>query len=299
MSTEASIVPADDAGGVPFDDDFDDGAPTDAADREAVPGAPAYDSATILVSRGITYPTSTPSGMSALKSFVLSTYSGADLGCLAQPPREVRGGGSTSLHSWGIAWDWRWANPGPGRAVADQVIGFCLEHTGPLGIQAVHDYEACKYWKSYNGWNQATNNPSTGFGQSWAQWLHIERTWAAANDARSIGDALSDAGADPGRTTLTASDEAQDAGDIELPDPVLGDGDRGANVARLQDFLRFFGFADFTRSDGEFGTKTKAAVAAMQQRLASKGWYDGPIDGEYGPRSATGSATFLAAAKKK
>ncbi len=57
----------------------------------------------------------------------------------------------------------------------DEVIEFCLDHTGPLAIQAVHDYVNSRYWTSYAGWQDATNSASTGFGQSWAQWLHIER----------------------------------------------------------------------------------------------------------------------------
>ena len=72
-------------------------------------------------------------------------------------------------------------------------------------------------------------------------------------------------------------------------------GDRGANVARLQDFLRHFGFASFTRSDGIFGPKTFAAVEVAQRDLASRGWYDDDIDGRSGPNSARGAARLLEA----
>ena len=34
-----------------------------------------------------------------------------------------------------------------------------------LGIQAVHDYEGTRYWKSNAGWRAGTPNPSTGMGQ--------------------------------------------------------------------------------------------------------------------------------------
>ncbi|MDQ3392017.1 MAG: peptidoglycan-binding protein [Actinomycetota bacterium] len=273
----------DDPGGMPFDDDFDAGEPNDLGGRGGVPGAPAYDSGTILTSRGIGYPDSTPKGMTALKGYVISRWGGTDLGCLSKPPRKMLGGTSPSLHCWGIAWDWRWSNPGPGRATADEVIEFCLDNTGPLAIQAVHDYVNCRYWKSYSGWQDANNSASTGFGQSWAQWLHIERTWAAANDDRRIEQALADSGiTDNGQPRPQPKDGA---GKLELPDPVVKDGDVGANVALLQDFLRFFHFADFSRSDGEFGERTVKAVKNAQQTFAAKGWYDAEVDGEYGPRS--------------
>lgn len=279
----------DDPGGMPFDDVEDD-APDEASRGTGVPGAPAYDSGTILTSRGIKYPNTTPKGMVALKGYVMSRWGGTDLGCLAKPPRVMLGGTRPSLHCWGMAWDWRWANPGPGRAIADEVIEFCLDNTGPLAIQAVHDYVRCRYWKSYAGWQDATNSASSGFGQSWAQWLHIERTWAAANDDRSIQQALADAGiADNGKPR---PDPKNGAKRLELPDPVVKQGDVGANVALLQDFLRFFRFGDFSRSDGEFGPNTLKAVKKAQQAFVAKDWYDGKIDGEYGPRSHVGATRY-------
>ncbi len=279
----------DDPGGMPFDDDFDAGEP-DEASRGGVPGAPAYDSGTILTSRGIGYPDTTPKGMTSLKGYVISRWGGTDLGCLSKPPRKMLGGTSPSLHCWGIAWDWRWANPGPGRATADEVIEFCLDHTGPLAIQAVHDYVNCRYWKSYAGWQDATNSASTGFGQSWAQWLHIERTWAAANDERSIQKVFADLDIDENAHPRPTPKNG--AGNLELPDPVVQEGDVGANVALLQDFLLFFRFADFSRSDGEFGTRTLQAMKKAQEAFAAKGWYDAAIDGEYGPRSHVGATRY-------
>ncbi len=279
----------DDPGGMPFDDDFDAGEPDDAG-RGGVPGAPAYDSGTILISRGVDYPDATPKGMLALKEYVLARWTGADLGCLAKPPRPMRGGTSPSLHCWGMAWDWRWDNPGPGRDTADAVIEFCLDKAGPLGIQAVHDYEKCRYWKSYSGWEDANNSASTGFGQSWAQWLHIERTWAAANDDRRIEQALADSGITDNGSPRP--EPKRGAGKLELPEPVVKEGDEGANVAVLQDFLRFFHFADFSRSDGEFGKRTLEAMKKAQEAFAAKGWYDAKVDGEYGPRSHVAATRY-------
>jgi len=265
-----------DPGGVPFDDDFDDGAPTEPGDRGGVAGAPAYDSGTILQSRGIGYPSSAPVGMTQLRSYVTARWGGSDLGILSVPPRPMRGSGSPSLHNWGMAWDWRWANPGPGRGAADDVIEFCIGNCGVLGIQAVHDYVSCRYWKSYQGWDDATASSASGFGESWAQWLHIERTWAAANDGRSVEAILG------GKVAPEV-----------LPAPVVKVGDKGANVAKLQEFLRRYRFVATLANDGEFGPRTLDAVKAAQKQFKSKGWYDSAIDGEYGPRSAAAAAKFL------
>lgn len=271
----------DDEGGVPFDDDFDDGAPEDPGDRDSVPGAPAYDSGKILQARGIKYPDSTPVGMTALYKYLSSRWGGKNLGCLSKPPRPMRGGSSPSLHCWGIALDWSWQ--GPGRPAADQAIEFLLDNTGPLAIQAVHDYQRCRYWKSYAGWKQATKSAETGFGQSWATWLHIERTWAAANDNRTIEQSLREGG----------GKEATDATPAELPPPTIKANAQGAHVALLQDFLRRFGFADFRRSDGKYGPRTEQAVKSAQTAFAGKGLYTKRIDGEYGPGTAAAAAEFM------
>ncbi len=178
LAEQVDAVDAD-PGGIPFDDEIEGEAPPDDVER----GGPSYDSATYLNQNGIKYPSSPPVGMDALRRHVTAHWGGTDLGILSRPPRPMRGGAAPSLHNWGMAWDWRWAGPGPGRATADAVISFCLDNATTLGIQAVHDYQACRYWKSYAGWKQAHSNPSTGFGQPWAQWLHIERTWADANRA--------------------------------------------------------------------------------------------------------------------
>lgn len=268
-----------DQGGVPFDDDFevDEPAPTR--------GGPAHDSASSLIQRGIGYPSIAPIGTRELKRYVTDRWGGMSLGMLSQPPREVRGGGSPSMHNWGMAWDWRWANPGPGRPAADEVIAFCLANVTTLGIQAVHDYVNCRYWKSYSGWNNAHKSSETGFGDPSAQWLHIERTWASANDATTVDVLL--AGNSSGPTP--APTPTPTGG---LTDRALKLGDSGPEVALMQDFLRTNGFADFTTSDGRFGPRTEAAVRAAQAALAAKGLYTGTVDGIWGPKSTTAAEAF-------
>ncbi len=278
---------------MPYDDDLGaDAAPP------TTRGGPAYDSAKSLTDRNIAYPDEAPIGMQELRQYVRSRWGGADLGILAKPPRAVRAGDTPSLHNWGIAWDWRWQDPGPGRPVADVVIEFCTTNADVLGIQAVHDYQGTRFWKSNAGWRPGTPNPKTGMGQPWAQWLHIERTWQAANLATSI-DALvggdgAGAPADTGPLQVPAS--PPDAGPEQtiLPSGPLRRGSAGADVGRLQDFLRLFGFADFSRSDGVFGPRTEAAVIKAQQALTEKSLYTAEIDGIWGPKTHAAATQMLA-----
>jgi hypothetical protein len=57
--------------------------------------------------------------------------------------RNIRGGDTLSVHAVGRAWDWRYANPGPGRAAAEEAMAFTIDNHELLGIQAIHDYVDC------------------------------------------------------------------------------------------------------------------------------------------------------------
>ena len=280
----------EDFGGVAFDDDFEDAGLAAAGPGVIDRGAPAvvHDTALSLQTRGIEYPTTAPAGMRALRTYVLKRWGGADLGILARPPRTIRDGSTASMHNWGMAWDWRWANPGPGRKAADEVIDWAIAESSRLGIQAVHDYVNARYWKNHAGWRTASTSPSTGFGQPWSQWLHIERTWDAANNPDAIAGAPAPAPAAKAPVTSAATHF-----EGELPTGPLQRGDTGAAVARMQDFLRVSGFADFTVSDGEFGPRTDAAVRAAQTAFAAKGLYTSAIDGIWGPVTAAAAARFV------
>ena len=268
-----------DPGGVPFDDDMED-------EPEGVTRGPtkAHDSPTTLAARGIEYPDRTPVGMTQLRHFVVSSRGGADLGILSKPPRTIRDGSAPSMHNWGMAWDWRFASPGPGRAGADALIEFLLAHADTLGIQAVHDYSACRLWKSYSGWRPGTPSAKTGMCQSWAQWLHIERMWDSANDPTSI-ESLVAGTATPDPTFVKPATD-----DVPVSSLVIGS--RGADVARMQDFLQYFHFADFTRSDGTYGPRTQAAVMAAQKKFFELGTYSARVDGEWGPKTAAAASQY-------
>jgi hypothetical protein len=270
-----------DLGGVAFDDDFEVPGRSDGVDRGLA--QVAHGTADSLQARGIVYPSVAPIGMRNLRSFVMQRWTGLDLGILARPPRPIRGGSSASMHNWGMAWDWRWADPGPGRNAADEVIEFAISNSARLGIQAVHDYVNARYWKNNAGWRTARSSPETGFGQPWSQWLHIERTWEAANRPEPI---------DESATTVPVADSGANPFEGALPTGPLQRGDKGADVARIQDFLRSAGFADFTISDGDFGPRTESAVRAAQTVFAAKGSYTLAIDGIWGPATAAAASHF-------
>ena len=269
-------------GGVPFDDDFDPEV-VDAGGRGI---GPAYDTPQLMVQRNIAYPDKTPVGMATLLRYLTTRWGGSSLGILAKPAREMRSGTMPSMHNWGMAVDWAW-KPGGGRTAGDEAIAFLIAHANDLSIQAVHDYEATTYWKSYAGWRPGTVSTTTGMGQDWATFLHIERTWAAANDPRSIEATLA------GSPNAAVADAvSKDAG--TLPTDRLRAGDVGAAVATVQDYLRLHGFANFTRSDGQFGARTDAAVRAAQTAFAAKGLYTAEVDGIWGPKTSAAAKAFAA-----
>ena len=116
---------------------------------------------------------------------------------------------------------------------------------------------------------------------------------ATSIDALVGGDGAG-APADTGPLQVPAS--PPDAGPERtiLPSGPLRRGSAGADVGRLQDFLRLFGFADFSRSDGVFGPRTEAAVIKAQQALTEKSLYTAEIDGIWGPKTHAAATQMLA-----
>lgn len=92
--------------------------------------------------------------------------------------RDVRGGTTLSTHSFGAAFDVSYR--ALGRAVGEQIINFVIDHSDELDVQAVHDYQQGRVWRSVRGapgtggWRPQTSSASTGMGQAWADWLHLE-----------------------------------------------------------------------------------------------------------------------------
>jgi hypothetical protein len=222
----------------------------------------------------------------AVKQYVLRQWGGMHVGDFGV--RNKRGGTSLSVHAYGAAWDWRYAGAPntPGRAAADEVIQFLIEHHAAIGVQAVHDYTGNRIWRCSrpgqgSAWKQQKGGSGDGsMGAPWAQWLHIEIHPSA--DGRSIEDKLS--GAVPPRPNDVPPVAAA------CPAPTLKLGTVGPTVAELQDILRMWGH-DPGRSDGRFGPQTAAALKGLQAGLARFG--GGPADGIYGPRTAAAYVVFL------
>src|SRR5262245_51371485 len=64
------------------------------------------------VGAGTTPSTGPTSGIETWKRYVLGRWRGMDLGSFGV--RNMRGSNRLSVHAVGRAWDWRWADPGPG-----------------------------------------------------------------------------------------------------------------------------------------------------------------------------------------
>jgi len=209
----------------------------------------------------------------ALRDYLLKRYGGQNLGCYGIRP--VRLGSAWSSHSFGAALDWRWANPGPGRDVLEQeILPWLIANSAELGIDAVHDYVGCRIWRSNRGdglgayWKPQPKD-SAGMGQSWAQWLHIETTELAWGDARPV--------------------DAKVAADPVLPKPTLRRGSTGPEVARLIDFLRFFGWAPNLPPGTTYTLRVARGVKRMQRAIGAS------VDGVYGPMAADALGKYVRA----
>ncbi|MET0325433.1 MAG: peptidoglycan-binding domain-containing protein [Ilumatobacteraceae bacterium] len=237
------------------------------------------------IGAGATASTGPTPGIERWKEYVLGRWPGGmDLGTWIV--RNVRGGDTLSVHAVGRAWDWRYASPGPGRAAAEEAMAFTIEHHELLGIQAIHDYVACRIWRSSRpgsgpAWKQ--QRPGNGMGEAWAQWLHFEVHPTSRLHELSVVDVLNENG--------VAADAVESVPTAALPLPTLRMDDHGPGVAHLQQVLEFWNYYT-ARVDGEFGAKTAAAVTAWQ--VALQPWNVGRPDGVYGPRTHAAAAISYA-----
>lgn len=153
--------------------------------------------------------------------------------------RDARGSTTRSVHSWGAAADLSYR--GAGRATGLAMIDFYLDRSAELGIQAIHDYLGSRIWRAFRpkasggpGWKNQPRS-SSGMGQSWADWIHIEVNLDAWPDGRSVAERTGDA----------------------LPGvirPIVGVGSRGPAVVAAQQVLGQF--TDVGAADGVFGNRT-------------------------------------------
>lgn len=195
----------------------------------------------------------------SLRNYLLANYGGASLGIYGV--RTVRGGSQTSSHAYGAAMDWSYR--GETRAVADSVIDFVISNSNELGIQAVHDYQNSKIWRANrssdkNGGWKNQRKASTGMGQSWADWIHIEVNERQWGDGRTVEEKI--------KTEFR---------------PTLRRGDKGDYVRLVQTTLRDKAGQKIT-VDGNFGTQTEMAVRNVQSYVTNgKGIITGIVDSEF------------------
>lgn len=206
-----------------------------------------------------------------IEAHVLDRFGGQPLGCYA--PRAIRGGSSMSTHWSGAAVDLRYANVGAGyRNVVDvdALIAFVIDNHQALGVQQVHDYLRARIWKVGRGWKQQAPS-STGMGQPWAQWLHLEVhpsafAWSTPIDARL------DTPTPPAPPAPTQPEITMPTTQLTVTLDVLRPGAEGRDVKRLQAMLGavWFGVA----VDGIYGPQTEAVVRQFQQfcKLTVDGW---------------------------
>jgi peptidoglycan hydrolase-like protein with peptidoglycan-binding domain len=192
-------------------------------------------------------------------------FGGYSLGCYSRRP--IRGGVAWSSHSFGAAKDWR-IDAASTRAAA---VSWLIKHHDLLGVQAVHDYVGSRIWRSDRaGWRRQTPSASTGMGQAWAKYLHIETNAARWADATPVASRLMPAGA---------------AHIVHAPPYVPFSLRRGvddpARIRWLQTILNQRGWATPPLVvSGRFDARTDAAVKTMQRALRVV------VDGIYGPQTA-------------
>ena len=121
--------------------------------------------------------------LEVLNRYLAKRWGGTNLGIFVKRP--VRGGTVPSTHSFGAALDWRYDTREEGKEVMDWIV---LNHE-VLGIQVVQDYVGCCIWIAGRGWKAATPD-STGFGQPWAKWIHVETSRESWGDKRKVSERI-------------------------------------------------------------------------------------------------------------
>lgn len=219
-----------------------------------------------------------PNSSTRLHDYLQDRWGGQWLGGYGE--RSVRGGSSLSTHAFDAAFDWRYENPGPGLYVCDtEIIPFLIGNSSQLGVQAIHHYRRCIIWRppgtsgrpvDGDGW-KVQKSSSTGMGQAWALWLHIEFLPAALDDQRPVEDRLGVAVTTPPSPTppinppITAPVLQPGATTmISVEVTTVRRGSTGPAVKRLQALL-VANFGQKVTVDGNYGPQTSTAVLNVQR----------------------------------
>lgn len=239
---------------------------------------------------------SSPNLMAA-NDYITNRWPGVKfLGCYGVRP--MRGATVLSWHSYGAAIDWSFRGLLAWRTVKDQVIRFLIEHSAELHIQAVHDYsgpglsentDAGYIWRAYRadptdptvGWRKQRESATTGMGQPWADWIHVETNLAGWHDGSPVEtriEGLTDPAGEPADAWPIFDPDRQlwSLWPINPAKPTLSrsrNTDQREAIRYLQGVLAKAG-TDPGRIDGLYGPRTERAVILFQRlyNLTPDGW---------------------------
>jgi len=176
------------------------------------------------------------------------------LGCYTVRP--IRGGTSWSSHAYGAALDLGYRN-GPSRKDIELIMAFLIFNQAALGVQAVHDYWAGRYWRAgSSGW---TNRPPGAKNDH----IHVEVHPDAWGWTSTINQRIKNVGSSSAPPAYPGK-------------PIRRGSRQTANVKLIQQRLNERGHPAGP-VDGRFGPKTERAVRSFQKEHAP------PVDGWVGP----------------
>lgn len=221
-----------------------------------------------------------PNSSTQLADYLQRRWGGQWLGGYGE--RSIRGGGSLSTHAFDAAFDWRYENPGPGLYIADsEIIPMLIAFSQELGVQAIHHYRRCIIWRppgtsgrpvGSDGWKLQTAS-STGMGQAWALWLHVEFLPSALTDSRPVEERLNSGVivqpppapptvVNPPITPPVLQPGATTVINVEVT--TVRRGSTGPAVKRLQALLSA-NFGQTVTVDGNYGPQTTTGVLNVQR----------------------------------
>ena len=222
----------------------------------------------------------------ALKACLALSWRLLNLGCYGERP--IRAGTAPSSHSHGAAVDLKYDQPAAadspaldlaGVGARDDILGFLIDYSAELHVQAIHDYWHSRIWHAgrttsvadaHGAWWKAQPiNPANGMGQDWARYFHIETTLGGWGDGTDAAARIA-AAPEPAPTPVPTPGGFMPA--VVRLDSV------GADVLALQVILRKCA-NQAVAVDGTFGPATDAAARNLQAIAGLT------VDGICGPKT--------------
>lgn len=232
-------------------------------------------------------------GPQSLRRYLEERWGMNFLGCHSE--RDVRGSTRKSTHAYGASIDIGF-EPGRLPVMDAEVVPFLIATSKETGVQAVHHYRAGSIWRppgtsgrpvGSSGWKKQKLS-STGMGQPWANWFHIEFLPEKLSDGRPIRDKISVSNMPnlPGTPSLPPDANIPPAITpgvetvIDVGVTTLRQGSVGGRVKKMQALINanFMGPGEKSLAvDGKFGPETNAKVTGIQK------FFKLEVDGICGP----------------